>query len=207
MDKKTLCFILIGVVILFGITYFCCKGKKEGYSNIGAVDNVGSLDSSYELIESPDDVVPAAHFADLVDDGDHRQLLQQPKDMTDTLRPLERLDRVQTRDLLPRTSSSVTPYHIDVADASVWGFSVNAPRVQLKNRVNMQADPYRGDIPITYHPDIALIGKSDFGRDAIRLDGFFSSHYSELYNKYTQRSYKNLPLKVATQGTIMDYSE
>lgn len=207
MDKKSWCFIIIGLVILLGIIYLSCQKKKEGYSNIGAVDNVGSLDSSYELIESPDDVVPAAHFADLVDDGDHRQLLQQPKDMTDTIRPLERLDRVQTRDLLPRTSSSVTPYHIDVADASTWAFSVNAPRVQLKNRVNMQADPYRGDIPITYHPDIALIGKSDFGRDAIRLDGFFSDHGIALYQKYTNRAYKNMPLKVATQGTLLDFSE
>jgi hypothetical protein len=206
MEKKTLCFIIVALIVILLVMYFC-KGKKEEYSNIGAVDNVGSLDSSYELIESPDDVVPAAHFADLVDDGDHGELLRQPKDMTDTVRPLERLDRVQTRDLLPRTSSSVTPYHIDVADASVWAYSVNAPRVQLKNRVNMEADPYRGDIPITYHPDIALVGKSDFGRDATRLDGFFSDHFTSLYNKYTSRAYKNMPLKVAVQGTQMDYSE
>ena len=202
------CIIIAAILLLTLIGYIVWSKKyKESYSNIGGLDNVGSLDSSYELVRSPDDVVPAAHFADMVDDGDHAAMVKQPLSMADSLRPLERLDRVNTRDLLPRTAASVTPYHVDVANATTWAFSVNAPRVQLKNPVNIQADPYRGDIPITYHPDVPLVSKSQYGRDAIRLDGFFSDQFASLYNKYSSRSYKNMPLKVSEQGTIADYIE
>jgi hypothetical protein len=202
------CIIIASILLLVLIGYIVWSKKyKESYSNIGAIDNLGSLDSNYELVRSPDDVVPAAHFADMVDDGDHTAMVKQPLSMADSLRPLERLDRVNTRDLLPRTAASVTPYHVDVANATTWAFSVNAPRVQLKNPVNIQADPYRGDIPITYHPDVPLVSKSQYGRDAIRLDGFFSDQFASLYSKYANRAYKNLPLKVSEQGTIADYIE
>lgn len=210
LKNMNLCLMIGGLIFLGLILYLCINkknllGSKESYSNIGAIDNIGSLDTSYELIESPEEQVPASHFADLVDAGDHAELIKQPAGTLESVRPMERLDRIHTRDLLPRTAANVTPYHVDVANASTWAFSVNAPRVQLKNRQNMQADPYRGDIAITYHPDVALIGKSHWGRDALRLDGFFSDHFAALYNKYTNRAYKNMPLKVATQSTIMDY--
>jgi len=205
---------LLGALLVIGLVIYFCMNKKdmyttqkETYANIGAIDNVGSLDSSYELVQAPDEIVPAQNFADLVDAGDHLGVVQQAQNMGDSIRPLERLDRVHDRNLLPRTAASVTPYHVDVANASTWAFSVNAPRVLLKNYLNMQADPYRGDIAITYHPDVALIGKSHYGRDATRLDGFFSDHFAALYNKYTNRAYKNMPLKVAVQGTVMDYAQ
>ena len=187
MDNTKLCFILGGLFLIGLVIYMCMNSKKESYSNIGALDNVGSLDSSYELVQSPDEEVPAAHFADLVDTGDQMELIKQPKGLGEELRPIERLERISTRNLLPKTAANVTPYHVDVANAATWAFSVNAPRVQLKNRLNLLADPYRGDIPITYHPDVALIGKSSYGRDSIRLDGFFSDHFAALYDKYTGR--------------------
>jgi hypothetical protein len=208
LDSTTkTCLIIGGIIVIAVIVYFVWKkknGKKEGYSNIGDLDNVGSLDSSYSLVQSPEDVVPAVHFADLVDGGDHHNIVRQPENTMEDIRPMERLERITSRNLLPRTAASVTPYNVDVAQPSAWAFSLNAPRVQLKNRLYQQADPYRGDIAISYHPNIALIGKSEYGRDSQRLDGTFSSHFTSLYNKLTNRAYKNLPLMTSVGGTVMD---
>lgn len=211
MDDKTKTYVLVGLLILVAIViYFCFFYKKsppkETYSNIGGLDNVGSLDTSYELIQAPEQIAPAAHFADMVDAGDHNALLKQPENSIDALKPLERLDRVNARNLLPRTAASVTPYNIDVANPQVWSFSVNNPRVQLKDPLAIKADFYRGDIPISYHPDVALIGKSQYGRDSIKLDGYFSDYFASLYAKNTGKAFKSMPLKISEQETIMDYN-
>lgn len=206
-NTVSICLVIGGLLLIGLIIYYCLnkKPQKENYSYAGALDNLGAIETSYELIASPDDVVPSAHFADLVDDGNLPGVVQQPMNAGDAVRPLQRLERIQNRDLLPRTAASVTPYQVDVANMATWSFAVNAPRVQLKNRQWDQSDKIRGDIPITYHPDVALVGKSQFGRDSINLAGFFSDQFSSLYNKYTGRAYKNIPIKVAAQGTVMDY--
>jgi hypothetical protein len=69
----------------------------------------------------------------------------------------------------------------------------------------MQADPFRGDIAIRFHPDIPLVSTSSYGRDSFRGDGYFSDTFAALTNKLQGKSFKNMPLKVATQGTIADY--
>ncbi len=174
----------------------------------GAMDHLDSLDSRYELIESPDQIIPGEHFADLVDAGDQAKIVGQPTraDQFETLKPLERLDRLQDKNLLPSTAAHLPQYNIDVANPATYSFAVNAPRVVLKNRLNMQADPFRGDVFIRYHPDIPMVAKSSNGRDSWRGDGFFSDHFAHLYNKLTGRAYKNTPLITQTEGTILDFA-
>lgn len=209
---QTNLYVALAVVVIVGVVLYYCMGKKdkkgatEGYANIGAIDNLGSLDGSYELLPAPEELVPATHFADMVDTGEHSDIVQQPLGTAPAIRPLERLERLQTQRMLPSTAKSVTPYALDVADISTYSYSVNAPRVTLRNRVNMQADPYRGDIAISYSPDVCMVGKSQYGRDAWRGDGFFSDHFAQLYNKYTARAYRNLPLQTSVKGTILDYA-
>jgi len=169
----------------------------------GSIDHLDSLDARYELIQSPDAAVPAEHFADLVDSGDQCRTVQQPPDTVE--HPLERLEKIQGKCLLPMTAAHLPQYNIDVANPATYSFAVNAPRVVLKNRLNMQGDMLRGDIAIRYFPDIPLIAKSSHGRDSWKGDGFFSDHFATLYNKLTGRSYKNMPLRVASQGTALDY--
>jgi len=209
---------LVVLVIMGLVLYFCFFNRdekkdapltpaKESYANIGAIDNLGSLDGSYELLPAPEELVPATHFADLVDTGDHVDILKQPYGSADAIRPLERLERLQTQRMLPSTAKNVTPYAVDVADVTTYSFSVNAPRVTLKNRLWGQSDPYRGDLPITYQANISLIGKSQYGRDSWRGDGFFSNGGMSLYNKLVGKAYKNLPLQTSVKGTVMDYSQ
>lgn len=211
MAGQTQMCLVIGAVLLIALVVYLCMSKKQGFTTkkvepyvaAGAIDHLDSLDSRYELIESPDEAVPAEHFADLVDSGDQAALVKQPTDSD--IKPLERLERLQNRAMLPLTAAHIPQYNIDVANPSTYAFATQAPRVLLKNRVWMNADPYRGDIPIRFSPDVPLIAKSSFGRDAFRGDGYFSDFFQSLYAKNTGRAYKNMPLKVATQGTIADY--
>lgn len=202
-NTKIILVVLVVIVLFLGVWWFCFRSKKESYSNIGAVDNVGSLDSQYEVLPSAEDSVPTANYADMVDTGDHIEILS-PNETANDINPLERLDRVRTRDLLPRTAASVTPYNVDVADATSYSFAVNVPRVSLKNRLYSMADPYRGDIPIKYNPNVALIAKSSYDRSSQRLDGMFSDAFTQLYNKTTGRAFKSMPLMVSTGGTHLD---
>ena len=205
--SKNCIFVGLLLIGLFAV-WWCMYGKKgkEGYMAAGQLNHLDSIDPRYEMIEDPVDQVPAEHFADLVDSGDQaRMVKQQPGRRGENIKPLERLERLQDRNLIPLTAAHVPQYNIDVANPAAYAFAVQAPRVILKDRQNMQADPMRGDIPIRYHPDVPLVSKSQYGRDSLRLDGFFSDHYAHLYNKLTGRGYKNMPLQVATEGTVMDY--
>lgn len=208
MTSKNTCLI-IGALLLLGLFVYYCMHKptkkNEHYVAAGALDHLDSLDSRYELINSPDEAVPVEHFADLVDSGDQARLVKQSRSVGDELRPLERFERLQGDAQVPLTAAHLPAFNIDAANPSVHAFAVQAPRVLLKNRNWMQSDLIRGDIPITMHPNVALIGTSSIGRDAQNLSGLFSDQFKSLYNKMTGRAYKNMPLQVATQGTVGDY--
>lgn len=213
--------VIVGVVLIIFIIVYLCKNKsvvQENYLHAGAIDNLGSIETSYEMVTSPDEAVPAPNFADLVDDGNHPDIVSQPKCAGDDVRPMERLNRIHNRCMLPKIAAGVTPYQVDVANTNVFSFATQAPRVYLgKNFVAQQADMYRGDIPITYSPDVPLISKSHWERDSAVYDGFFSDHFNAMYhnqtgqayvnmcNKNSGKAFKNMPYKVAAQGTLMDY--
>lgn len=205
--QTEICCCVIAVVIVIIIVCMCRSSPpadKEQYSNIGGIDNVGAmLDDNYDLVPASETDIPAAHFADLVDSGDHAQ---QAKSTLGNIRPLERLNRVQGRDLMPRTSAGVTPYNIDVADPVSHSYMVNPPRVQLKdpNREMSLATAIRGDIPIRYHPNVSLVGRSRYGRDSLNLQGLFTPHFQALYNKYTGQGYRNMPVHVSNEEVVMD---
>ena len=210
LDSKNTC-LLIGGLLLLGLLVWYCMSKKEKfdtkrepYMSAGAIDHLDSLDSRYELIQSPEEAVPTEHFADLVDSGDQARMVRQPSS-GETLKPLERLERLQGSDQLPLTAAHLPAFNIDVANPAAYAFATQTHRVQLKNRNAMQADFFRGDIAIRYHPDVAMIGKSSIGREGAKYDGTFSDAFKHLHAKLTGRAFKNMPCHVATQGTVADY--
>jgi len=204
MKKQYYVLIVVGIIIVVALGYYFYY-KKEHYSNIGDLDNVGSIESSYDLIPASESMAPAAHFADLVNAGQNMQAVKQPDNNLELLRPMERLERLQGSQLLPRIAAQATPYNVSVADPLTHTFSVNSPRVQLKDPVWTKSDPYRGDIPITYYPNVALVAKSQYGRSSQNFSGFFSDGLSQLYNKFTGKGYLSSPIKVSNEETIMDY--
>ncbi len=209
--NNTNLWLIIGVVVVIAlVVYFCMWSKKpvktETFVAAGGLDNVGALlDDQYDLIHAPDSEVPASHFADLVaEGGDRLQYIEQPPTTGTGLRPIERLHRIQGKALMPRTSINVTPYNIDVANPTSHKYMVNTPRVTsaLKSRFKdySLSSFVRGDIPIKYFPNVALIAKTIQGRDDLRLDGLFTPHFVALYNKYSGKAYKNMPIHVAGAG-------
>jgi hypothetical protein len=104
---------------------------------------------------------------------------------------------------LPKTSSNVTPYNVDVADPVSYSFLVHAPRVIKKDYLAMQADPFRGDIPINIYPDIPLVQKSQFDRSSLRLDGAFTEAINKNYDKLNAKAYFNIPQMMSQGGVNM----
>jgi hypothetical protein len=169
------------------------------------------FDDSYDILAGADNGIPAHHFADMVNRGERpSEYAKQPKDMSDNMRPSERLDKIQGSSLMPRVSTYVTPYNIDVAlpTSGSHSYMVGTPRVQtLKSRFKDYdlASFIRGHIPITIHPNICLIDKTYLGRDDLRMDGLMSPTNNALYNKYTGKAYKNLVQHVAGAGSAGGY--
>ena len=205
MEDVSMC-IVVGAILLVAIFILMSNTTRENMdsnigalgSGIGSVDQLGAIDDSYAVVEGNENRVPSAHFADRVDSGDQKTAIP--------LGPAQRLamNGSEGRPLMPRMSKGVTPYNIDVADPISHSYMVNPPRVQLKDPIKMLADPYRGDIPIKYYPNVPLVNQSRYGRDSLRLDGFFSDAFRDLYNRYTGKGYKNMPMSVVNEETIMD---
>ena len=148
----------------------------------GANSNTGHfLDDQYDLLPGADNGVPAQHFADMVDHGNHLEMYQtQNKDEGEDLSPMQRLHRVQGKSLMPRVSTNVTPFNVDIANPTSHKYMVNTPRVStaLKSRYKdySLSSFTRGDIPITHFPTIPLVSKTIQGRDDLRLDGLFTPY-------------------------------
>jgi hypothetical protein len=236
MPKKLSTPMIVGIVVVVAllVLYFCYWHKsssqkrspsqaprqlpplppvpqRENFTALaaGAIDNIGSLlDDSYELLPGADNDVPAVHYADLVDQGDLPKEMQ-PKNEVENFKPMERLERIQGKGLMPRVSTAVTPYAVDVADPAIHMFMVNAPKAQsaLKSRYKdySLSSFIRGDIPIQYFPDVPLISKTEQGVDDLRLDGLFTPHFNALYQQYTGKAFKNLPVHVAGAGQAAGY--
>ena len=179
MKGAQLLLLVVVIIVVVYVVYMCAytsKGKREGYSGLSpsSVAHIGSVDSGYEKVNAPELDAPSTapytmDYADLVPGNAHAKIVQ-PPNVNESMRPTERLHRTQGSSMLPRDSSEVTPYNVDVADQAIYSFSVNAPRVQTKTQLYADNATYlataiRGDIPITYHADIPLIGRSQYGRD------------------------------------------
>lgn len=220
-------YIIVGILLLAGVfLYFYMNGKSkaekfaplpnpvvENFTALaaGANNNTGMfLDDSYDLIRGVDHEIPAHHFADMVNQGDlMKEYVDQPKNVGENMRPMERLHRIQGKSLMPRVSNHVTPFNVDVANPTSHKYMVNTPRVSsaLKSKYKdySMSTMIRGDIPITYDPNVCLIAKTTQGRDDLNLAGLFSPYFASLYNKYTGKEYKNLVQKVAGAGQAGGY--
>jgi hypothetical protein len=223
MSDKTL-LIILGVVVVVVMYCLFLKKDKDGYQqpkdkeplkegftglNSGAIDNVGMMvENNYDLLQGADNEVPAHHFADLVDEGDHLREYMEPAKEDPVENPMERLERIQGKALMPRTSTYITPYNVDVSNPASAQYMVNAPRVQVlksKYKDYSQASFIRGDIPIQYSPNVCLVSKTIQGRDDLRMDGLFTPFFNSLYRKYSGRSYKNLVQQVGGAGVASGY--
>lgn len=204
--------ILLGVVALVAIGYLAYNASTSTFTNLaaGAGSNPGILlDSSYDLQQAPESDAYSPNFADLVHNDDYTSAYIAPesRNVDSDLSPMERLSALQGKSMLPRTSKDLVAMNVDVANPSSYSFSVSGPRVQLKSRFQDYglASMIRGDTPIKYHPDIALISKTVQGRDDLKLNGLFTDHFVALYNRTTGNEYKNLPMQVAGAGQATGY--
>ena len=183
----------------------------EPFAGIGRSwnTNIGTMNSSVmDLTDNTNP--PSANFADLVADAETalKERVAQPGNPHDSLKPMERLHRVTGRALMPRVSSHVTPFNVDVANPTAYLYMANAPRVSQIKPTNYEfsmSEAIRGSIPINFFPNVPLISKSRFGRDSQNLAGMFTPAFTALYNKYSSKSYKNLVQKVAGAGQAAGY--
>ena len=226
MENNNL-WIILGVILMVGIIVYFCAGKKSSFSkgtidnkdvetdvkienflHVGGQDHLGALlDNQYNLVQSPDAEVAASDFANLVSENAEGPDLAirdslQPTYNAAGMKPMERLSRITTKSLMPRTSRNVTPFAVDLGNPKSFKFSVNQSRVQNKPKL-WEAGLYqavRGSIPIKYNRNVPLISISQYGRDNQRFDGLCSAGSQALYNKYTASEYKSLPILTAGGG-------
>jgi hypothetical protein len=214
MDKKTVC-IIIGVVVAVLLILQLSK-KRESYSNLSDLDNVGTFTNPppYEFVQASGSLVgqlePRAdeYFANIVAPssgcGANSAGASEPKPAATAL---QRLTNLQGSDLMPRVNSkAVSPFNLDVSDPATYSFAISMPRVQIKSRTQdySSASMIRGDIPITYYADIPMVGRSQYtSADNLNMSGLFTPYFKAKYNKLSGAGYRNTGLMVANQEVLM----
>lgn len=175
--------------------------KKQGYANVSDMTGAGSFDN-YAPPSNPNEIADALSFAELVDDSNSSAYKKVSESgamdkLADTMKSME----------LPKSSRNVTPYNIDVADPKAFSYMASLPRVTIRPRTYEDADPYRGDIPIRFNPNIALVTKSQYGDDSQKTDAMFSELTIESADRLRKNSYKNTPIQASLGGVIGDYTQ
>lgn len=191
MLKRDRLVMIVGVLVVVGVlVYLCsCSSRKESFSNIGGIDNIGSLDqSSYKL--TAEDSYSTPRFADIVDAGDHERI-------------------VRETELLPSLRRDTTTYNIDLADPAVHHYMPGGPRVVTAKTSKFKdyslASHIRGDVPVKYHPDVPLISKTIQTIDKdLRTEALYAPHFVTLYDKYGH-GFKNMPIVVGGMGGAGGY--
>ena len=96
-----------------------------------------------------------------------------------------------------RYEANTTPYDLDTTDPVVYTYQLSAPRIIKKDKLDIYADKFRGNIDIKKYPEIPIIGKSQFG-SKVNTMGYFSKAFNNRYDRLT-----NLPSYISEGGTII----
>jgi hypothetical protein len=114
---------------------------------------------------------------------------------------IKTMDRMEHLDpsSLPTTAANATPYNSVVANPQTYSYSPYLPRSILKDPQAIQADYFRGDIPITRY-DVPVIAGSQYGAGSQKLDGYFTDALNQNYNKLSQNNnFGNQTMNTAAQ--------
>lgn len=200
---------LLLVIAVLGLVYWyrdsisAWFNKKQTYANVNDMTGAGTFDNIAPPM-NPNETDDALSFADLVDDTTTSKY-QTVAHMSEST-AMKDLEKEFEAARLPKTAQNVTPYNIDVADPKSFSYMANMPRVSIKPKTWEGADPYRGDIPIRYNPNIALVTKSQYDKDSQRTDTMFSDATFEAADRLQQKAYKSMPMQVSVGGIVGDYT-
>lgn len=199
METSTLCIAagIAVVLMVFLMTKSKDSDKKEGLGasfinmNPSALSNIGTYEPATGKLIS----------------GEFDPPISSPK--IEGFAPedaFKRMETLQGAELLPKTTSGITQWAVDAADPATFSFAVQAPRVQLRPKLGTPAYAMvRGDIGITYYPEIPMVGRSQYDRDNW-ISGFFSPQNQMLFSRFNGSEYRNMPMHVSgsTGSIIMD---
>lgn len=203
VETKTLVIIGVGILVIGGGWYYYTNyyhAKKEGFAAVGRMqspDSFDALNSTGPATADSDEWIAAGDFADMLpDDSPAVQTRQGPS-------ASQRLKALQDSNVIPSSAAALPQFNANLADPSVYAFHAQY-RKALKNPRAMEADPFRGDIPIVFHPEVCMVGRSQYtSRDSQYL-GFFSQGYNDQYAKITGAGVgANRPMRVMAGETVM----
>lgn len=197
------------VVAWFLYTQYSKKSTPtEPYMTAGAMDHSGTFAAYEPMAPAEEEQYSPSYFADLVTEGDVSRdyRVSQPETSKEVMSPMERVQHL-SESMMPRISTNVTPYNLDLANPKTYQFMVSAPRVHLKPKLQDGSllTALRGNIPTKYHPNIAMVERSQYGVENIRHDGIFSDNSKLMYDRITKSGYKNYPMHVSGYGPVGGY--
>lgn len=207
-SSQILVLLAIGALVVLMYVYRTSESNTQHYT---APRNYDYVDDTYLANVPPtkgnpdfDQDVNSVDFANLLGTVDYTASNSHTNDAA------TRFQKLHDSTKLPSNTSYLTNYDTDVANPAFYAYSARNPRVVLKDRLYAYADPYRGDIPIRRHDDVCLIEKSRHGRSSMRTSALFNPKFDEMLSNYVHGAeaanvpYKNMPINVAREGTVMD---
>lgn len=194
---------VVGLLILLVVIWMLRKKSSSGQTKENFTwannirENPGPYEPTYSMIQQDTpDLDKFANFVEPVGTGVGRN------DGSGML-PTPSIVQYDYKDLLPDLNTNVAMYDKDVSDPEVfmWRPSI---RVDMKNRQQQGADPFRGDLPIQKNNCYGSSGwfNSRYGPGDANFNGIFNSIFSEKYRGLTGQ--KSFPISIANEETICD---
>lgn len=148
--------LFLGALVVLAVAYYFLymRGTKQNYEKVVLTDpliNTPPLKDINYSIGEPDKPAEGADIMDFADDADpthHAGYARLSTEKKETA--MDRMKADAEASSISRSAAAATPFNVDVANPSSWNLTAGIPRATLMDRRKLDADPFRGDIPITH---------------------------------------------------------
>jgi hypothetical protein len=194
MSNKNLQMILIGGIVGAAVAWLVwnmmkqSEKKSEKFMTADQLTHLNSIDTP---LSPPDIPYPGTVPEQTLDEAYGPPVVG------------ERYDALLSDAIRPMRGAALPQFNVDVANPDAWTAQVQN-RISIKNPRWLEADPYRGDIPIVRTPNTCLIETSVYAnRDSLRYQAMFSP-YTNL-ERFHVPYMKNNTCGSTNNGTICDH--
>lgn len=145
--------LFVGGLLVLAVAYYFLylRGTKQNYEKVVLVDPAIVTPPLKDITYALEDPVPvqSADILEYADDADpthHAGYARLSTEKKETA--VDRMKADAEASSISRSAAAATPFNVDVANPASWNFTAGVPRTTIMDRRKLDADPFRGDIPI-----------------------------------------------------------
>lgn len=144
--------IIAGLLVVLAIGYYFMyfRGTKQNFEKVQLTDPAVVTPPlsgiGYSIEPAPEKKADINDYADDADPTSHAGYARLATEKKESA--MDRMQADAEASSISRSAAAATPFNLDVANPTSWNFTAGVPRATIMDRRKLDADPFRGDIPI-----------------------------------------------------------